>query len=547
MLLIRVMTEKDVVVLRYPPESKARIRRLVAICLSRRFDILIDVLITISVIITCTQTMMFVEASTALHQHTTTGEGQPPDHHPVACFYSSAALYYLQLALSATYAAELAFKISVLGFERFWKIHPLRNRFDLYAVIPLVLAEALFLIEGRGGVGHVFVERGEGAAGWCMSGLGRFLAFLRMQRGIRLLFNFERLQTFATELASVLTSFNTIAGLLIVVFYVYATVGIQLFGGRMTLDKVANRIMGAVNTVTDANVTVTMPLSVEVNGTSSASLPPLLEHATLEALLNFNDFYSSLITLIVLMINGWHDTLEIYLEETSEWCGLFFASFYILCVLIVLNCFMALILEAFDHVSEGPSSDPTRHRIASAPGVAREEVLRKMFADELDWLDKSSSFYISTSSGISASRIMRQPTGGALASVRGPSPFSPAITPPQSPVKLPPTHAAQQQGQTPGSKSQRERSGESSPPHAFLFRGSSTDDEADSPFARSRWDSNHHHEARIDVEVPQLPPAPAPPQPLGDEFARVGGGGGGDDGQREEETRMDHQHLFGPP
>ena len=181
------------------------------------------------------------------------------------------------------------------------------------------------------------------------------------------------------------------------------------------------------------------------------------------------------------------------------------------------------------------------------------QVLRKMFADELDWLDKSSSFYISTSSGISASRIMRQPTGGALSggmvSVRGPSPFSPAITPPQSPVKLPQTHA-QQQGQTPGSKSQRERSGEASPPHAFLFRGSSTDDEADSPFARSRWDSNHHHDARIDVEVPQLPPAPAPPQPLGDDFARVGGGGdggGGDDGQQEEERQMDHQHLFGPP
>ena len=54
--------------------------------------------------------------------------------------------------------------------------------------------------------------------------------------------------------------------------------------------------------------------------------------------------------------------MQIYLEETSEWCGLFFASFYILCVLIVLNCFMALILEAFDHVHTSTSTTTsTRH------------------------------------------------------------------------------------------------------------------------------------------------------------------------------------------
>jgi two pore calcium channel protein len=63
---------------------------------------------------------------------------------------------------------------------------------------------------------------------------------------------------------------------------------------------------------------------------------------------NFNDFPSGLVTLFELMVvNNWWVIAEMYVDVTSKWSRLFFALFYFLAVLIVLNLLVAFVLDMF--------------------------------------------------------------------------------------------------------------------------------------------------------------------------------------------------------
>ncbi|CDJ59572.1 cation channel family domain-containing protein, putative [Eimeria maxima] len=73
-------------------------------------------------------------------------------------------------------------------------------------------------------------------------------------------------------------------------------------------------------------------------------------------LLNFNDIFSSLVTLFLLTVNGWDDSLKVLVNHTSVLkCSLYFVSFYILTDTILLNLLVALVLEAYEQISATPS------------------------------------------------------------------------------------------------------------------------------------------------------------------------------------------------
>ena len=63
---------------------------------------------------------------------------------------------------------------------------------------------------------------------------------------------------------------------------------------------------------------------------------------------NFNDVIKSFVTLFELMVvNQWHVITEGHVLVTSKAARLFFFSFHFVCVIVILNIFVAFVIEAF--------------------------------------------------------------------------------------------------------------------------------------------------------------------------------------------------------
>ena len=63
---------------------------------------------------------------------------------------------------------------------------------------------------------------------------------------------------------------------------------------------------------------------------------------------NFNDLSSAMVLLFQLMVvNQWHVITLGHVLVPSQWAKLFFLAFHITCIIIVLNIFIAFVLEAF--------------------------------------------------------------------------------------------------------------------------------------------------------------------------------------------------------
>ena len=71
-------------------------------------------------------------------------------------------------------------------------------------------------------------------------------------------------------------------------------------------------------------------------------------------LMNFNDFYASMMTLFhVIVINNWNNTTEMYcIVEGSNNPRIFFMSYWILAVLCSFNLVISFVLEIYSAVGE---------------------------------------------------------------------------------------------------------------------------------------------------------------------------------------------------
>merc|ERR1712187_562132 len=110
--------------------------------------------------------------------------------------------------------------------------------------------------------------------------------------------------------------------LLVLVYYIYATLGEQVFGGLIRKSTQA------------------------LNGSDYA-------HGDYYAL-NFNDFFSGMVTLFCLMVvNNWFVIADGFWRVTGTYFTcVFFVSFFIVANLVVLNMLIALILDSAEGLRE---------------------------------------------------------------------------------------------------------------------------------------------------------------------------------------------------
>ncbi|KAM9063074.1 two pore channel protein 2-like [Sarcophilus harrisii] len=161
---------------------------------------------------------------------------------------------------------------------------------------------------------------------------------LRLLRLIRIVDSIQRFRVILTTLINIIPTMLTFGGLVLVVYYMFAIIGMELFKDKVQFFSESSTDTHALDCGNPALKDSTFARSRYCKN-------------------NFNDLASSFIVLMELtVVNQWHDILSMKLGEviaggfalvTHEATKLFFIAFHIVVVILIVNIFVAFILEAF--------------------------------------------------------------------------------------------------------------------------------------------------------------------------------------------------------
>ncbi|CAB4029789.1 two pore calcium channel 1-like [Paramuricea clavata] len=158
-----------------------------------------------------------------------------------------------------------------------------------------------------------------------------FLMILRVLRMIKVMGSIERFKVVVNTVMQIGPSIAIYGGIVFILFYMYAILGMELFQGRI-------RMLGYPNATT--NTTELFCGDVKLKNSEFYN-----EHYCGD---NFNNILKSLKILFDLMVvNQWHILTQGFVLVTSKAARLYFVSFHLTCVILVLNIFVAFIIEAF--------------------------------------------------------------------------------------------------------------------------------------------------------------------------------------------------------
>ncbi|XP_072356176.1 two pore segment channel 3 isoform X1 [Scyliorhinus torazame] len=152
---------------------------------------------------------------------------------------------------------------------------------------------------------------------------------LRVLRLIRIIDSFQRFRVLLNTLINLIPTMLTYAGLVVVVYYIFAIIGMEAFKGRI-------RFYGANSSDPAAKYCGNLALK----GSQFAALRYCKN--------NFNNIVSAFILLIELtVVNQWHVLATGFVKVTHLTARIFFVVFHIMVVIILINIFIAFVLEAF--------------------------------------------------------------------------------------------------------------------------------------------------------------------------------------------------------
>ncbi|XP_026984814.1 two pore calcium channel protein 2-like [Sagmatias obliquidens] len=152
---------------------------------------------------------------------------------------------------------------------------------------------------------------------------------LRILRLLRIIVSIQRFRVIVTTLINIGPTMLTFGGLVLVVYYVFAIIGMEVFHGKVHFFDPSS----------------TSPDALECGN------PALKDSAFARGRYcrnNFNDLAASLILLTELtVVNQWHVLADGFALVTHQASKLYFIGFHIVVVILIVNIFIAFILEAF--------------------------------------------------------------------------------------------------------------------------------------------------------------------------------------------------------
>lgn len=173
---------------------------------------------------------------------------------------------------------------------------------------------------------------------------------LRIARLFRVMHLSRRLRVLVDTLASSVTALGSVTFTLVLVLFVYAVMGMQLFGAigeeRSLPSTWPNQPQSAVEAF---NLTVNSTAGQLATASAWALDPLNQQYEGIHRYAHFRDFFTSLL-LLFRMATG-EDWQLIYHDaenRTGMWANIFFVSFVILVQAVVLDFYLAGVLEAFE-------------------------------------------------------------------------------------------------------------------------------------------------------------------------------------------------------
>ncbi|XP_074143769.1 two pore channel protein 2-like isoform X2 [Sminthopsis crassicaudata] len=152
---------------------------------------------------------------------------------------------------------------------------------------------------------------------------------LRLLRLIRIVDSIQRFRVILTTLINIIPTMLTFGGLVLVVYYIFAIIGMELFKDKVQFFSESSTDTHALDCGNPALKDSTFARSRYCKN-------------------NFNDLASSFIVLMELtVVNQWHVIAGGFALVTHEATKLFFIAFHIVVVILIVNIFVAFILEAF--------------------------------------------------------------------------------------------------------------------------------------------------------------------------------------------------------
>nr|AAI41196.1 Two pore segment channel 2 [Mus musculus] len=219
------------------------------------------------------------------------------------------------------YLLELLFKVFALGLPGYLSYHS--NVFDGLLTIILLVSEICTLAVYRLPHSGWKPEQYGPLSLWDMT---RLMNTLIVFRFLRIIPNIKPMAEVANTILGLIPNLRAFGGILVVAYYVFAMIGINLFRGVIVPP-------GNSSLVPDNNSAV------------CGSFEQLGYWPN-----NFDDFAAALITLWnVMVVNNWQVILEAYKRYAGPWSMVYFVLWWLVSSVIWINLFLALLLENFLH------------------------------------------------------------------------------------------------------------------------------------------------------------------------------------------------------
>ncbi|XP_030872090.1 two pore channel protein 2 isoform X4 [Gorilla gorilla gorilla] len=252
------------------------------------------------------------------------------------------------------YLLEMLLKVFALGLRGYLS-YP-SNVFDGLLTIVLLVLEISTLAVYR--LPH---------PGWRPEMLGllslwdmtRMLNMLIVFRFLRIIPSMKPMAVVASTVLGLVQNMRAFGGILVVVYYVFAIIGINLFRGVIVAPPGNSSLAPA-------------------NGSAPCGSFEQLEYWAN----NFDDFAAALVTLWNLMVvNNWQVFLDAYRRYSGPWSKIYFVLWWLVSSVIWVNLFLALILENFLH-----KWDPRSHLqpLAGTPEATYQMTVELLFRDILE-------------------------------------------------------------------------------------------------------------------------------------------------------------------
>ncbi|XP_063337249.1 two pore channel protein 2 [Pelmatolapia mariae] len=236
-------------------------------------------------------------------------------------------LEIINLCFILYYLFEMCAKIFAFGWQGYLSYR--NNIFDGFLTVLLLALQITIFITYRLPYSQWEPSTHGVLSLWEMIRLVNLLIVFRF---LRIIPDIKLMALVASTLLDLVKNLRAFAGILVVVYYVFAVFGIWLFEG-------------AIKPPPESSVpTNTSMENITSNFSVACGTYEQLEYWPN----NFDDFGAAIILLYdVMIVNNWQAFIDAYSRYTTEWSKIYFVCWWLISSVMWVNLFVALILENF--------------------------------------------------------------------------------------------------------------------------------------------------------------------------------------------------------